>query len=328
MGEVLLYYKYVDIPDPTAVCSWQKELCERLNLKGRIRVAREGINGTVSGSVENIQEYAVLTLQNPLFADMELKTSPSGYAGEDFSSLSVRECDEIVTIGISPDQLTAYTGAQHLSPEDFHKELAQAIERGLTDACVLDCRNGYESRIGHFDHALAPPIRQFSDFPRWVAEHRQELEGKKVLMYCTGGVRCERGSAYLKSVGLSEVYQLRGGIHKYLEAFPQGGLYKGKCLVFDKRRVMHLASPDVVGSCHLCSRAFDQYDDLYRCADCRCLLLVCHTCRPLVLLPPHLSASPAAPTVPCSSACCSGQSESSPALPYTLYFFQCYILFW
>ncbi|OWK01090.1 hypothetical protein Celaphus_00018453, partial [Cervus elaphus hippelaphus] len=164
-GEVLLYYCYCDLKDPDWVCAWQTALCQHLHLTGKVRIATEGINGTVGGSRLATRLYVSAMLSCPLFKD-------------------------------------------YLCKDDFK---------------------------GRFQGCLAPDIRKFSYFPSYIDENLELFKEKRVLMYCTGGIRCERGSAYLKTKGVcKEVFQLKGGIHKYLEEFPDG-FYKGKLFVFDER---------------------------------------------------------------------------------------------
>ncbi|CAI5516955.1 unnamed protein product, partial [Closterium sp. Naga37s-1] len=158
------------------------------------------------------------------------------------------------------------------------------VPRGMV---VLDTRNVYETRIGRFVPPkgvtfIDPCIRQFSDLPAWVDRHEDELKDKTVLMYCTGGVRCESATAYLRSKGpgFQDVVQLSGGIVRYLEAFPDGGFFQGKNFVFDHRLAVPPAAPQqaTIGVCCLCVRPFDDYSGRNRCAACRMLLLVCPTC--------------------------------------------------
>ena len=155
---------------------------------------------------------------------------------------------------------------------------------------MIDCRNFYESDVGFFQAGsdnikfVAPPTRQFSDFPKAAEEliedcGLKEAPNTKVFMYCTGGIRCVRASAALKQQGLSNVYQLHGGIQKYLDTYPDGGLFQGKCFVFDNRRLVGAKNgSEVVGKCSLCTQPWERHDSKLRCAACRALVLVCETC--------------------------------------------------
>uniref|UniRef100_A0A8B9PG04 Thiosulfate sulfurtransferase/rhodanese-like domain-containing protein 2 n=2 Tax=Apteryx TaxID=8821 RepID=A0A8B9PG04_APTOW len=179
-------------------------------------------------------------LSQPLFKDIlcrdDFKSSAGG--AHCFPDLRVGVFEEIVPMGIDPKKVSYKETGIHLSPQEFHREVEQYLSQanqGQSDTILLDCRNFYESKIGHFQGCLAPDIRKFSYFPSYVDENLELFKNKRVLMYCTGGIRCERGSAYLRSKAVCrEVYQLKGGIHKYLEEFPDG-FYRGKLFVFDDR---------------------------------------------------------------------------------------------
>ncbi|XP_064294533.1 thiosulfate sulfurtransferase/rhodanese-like domain-containing protein 2 isoform X2 [Phalacrocorax carbo] len=240
VGEVLLYYCYCEVKDPEKLCSWQKALCQHLHLTGKVRVASEGINGTVGGSKVATNLYIEVMLSQPLFKDIlcqeDFKSSAGG--AHCFPDLRVGVFKEIVPMGIDPKILSYKETGIHLSPQEFHREVEQFLSQasqGQSNTILLDCRNFYESKIGQFQGCLAPDIRKFSYFPSYVDENLELFQDKRVLMYCTGGIRCEKGSAYLRSKAVCrEVYQLKGGIHKYLEEFPNG-FYRGKLFVFDDR---------------------------------------------------------------------------------------------
>ncbi|XP_040860516.1 thiosulfate sulfurtransferase/rhodanese-like domain-containing protein 2 [Ochotona curzoniae] len=281
-GEVLLYYCYCDLEDPHWVCAWQTALCRQLHLTGKVRIATEGINGTVGGSKLATRLYVEVMLSCPLFKDYlcedDFKTSKGG--AHCFPELRVGVFEEIVPMGISPNKTSYKQPGIHLSPKEFHKEvetfLSQA-NQGQSDTILLDCRNFYESKIGRFQGCLAPDIRKFSYFPDYVDKNLDLFREKKVLMYCTGGIRCERGSAYLRAKGVcKEVFQLKGGIHKYLEEFPEG-FYKGKLFVFDERYALSYNS-DVVSECSYCQAPWDQYK-LCSTPQCRQLVLTCPACQ-------------------------------------------------
>uniref|UniRef100_A0A286XFX4 Thiosulfate sulfurtransferase/rhodanese-like domain-containing protein 2 n=2 Tax=Cavia porcellus TaxID=10141 RepID=A0A286XFX4_CAVPO len=239
-GEVLLYYCYRDLEDPHWVCAWQTALCEHLHLTG--------------------------------------KTSKGG--AHCFPELRVGVFEEIVPMGISPSEISYKKSGIHLTPGEFHKEVENLLSQAgqeQSDTILLDCRNFYESKIGRFQGCLAPDIRKFSYFPSYVDKNLELFREKRVLMYCTGGIRCERGSAYLKAKGVcKEVFQLKGGIHKYLEEFPDG-FYKGKLFVFDERYALSYNS-NVVSACSYCGAQWDQYK-LCSTPQCRQLVLTCPACQ-------------------------------------------------
>ncbi|XP_077433800.1 thiosulfate sulfurtransferase/rhodanese-like domain-containing protein 2 [Vanacampus margaritifer] len=278
-GKVLLYYRYCSVEEPHVVCAWQRALCQRLHLTGKVRVATEGINGTVGGTHVAIELYMDTMCSNPLFhmEKDDFKTSNGG--PECFTDLKVGVFKEIVPMGLDPDVLSYQLAGVHLEPEEFHKEVEALLAEGdsRNDTVLLDCRNFYESKIGQFSRCLAPDIRKFSYFPDYVDQNLELFRDKKVLMYCTGGIRCERGSAYLRSKNVcKEVYQLKGGIHKYLERFPDG-FYRGKLFVFDERYSI-FSNDDVIAACRYCERPWDRYQ-LCTTRFCCQLVLSCPTCR-------------------------------------------------
>ncbi|KAM6301628.1 thiosulfate sulfurtransferase/rhodanese-like domain-containing protein 2 [Podargus strigoides] len=281
VGEVLLYYCYCEVKDPEKLCAWQKALCQHLHLTGKIRVASEGINGTVGGSKAATSLYIEVMLSQPLFKDIlcqeDFKSSAGG--AHCFPDLRVGIFKEIVPMGIDPKIVSYKETGIHLSPQEFHREVEQYLSQasqGQSDTILLDCRNFYESKIGHFQGCLAPDIRKFSYFPSYIDENLGLFKDKRVLMYCTGGIRCERGSAYLRSKAVCrEVYQLKGGIHKYLEEFPDG-FYRGKLFVFDDRYAI-CSNEDIISACRYCGTLWDQYK-LCSSQHCRQLVLTCPSC--------------------------------------------------
>ncbi|KAM9330652.1 thiosulfate sulfurtransferase/rhodanese-like domain-containing protein 2 [Gastrophryne carolinensis] len=281
-GEVLLYYCYCDVCDPQWICDWQRSLCQLLRLTGKIRIAAEGINGTVGGSKIATNTYINAMLSHPLFKDNmcleDFKTSEGG--AHCFPDLRVGVFQEIVPMGVDPQKVSYKETAKHLSPEEFHARLEQYLSTApheQKNTILLDCRNFYESKIGHFQNCLAPDIRKFSYFPDYVDQNLALFKDKTVLMYCTGGIRCERGSAYLRSKAVcKDVYQLKGGIHKYIEQFPDG-FFRGKLFVFDGRYTIS-SNDDIISRCRYCGIAWDKYT---LCSTSRCcqLVLTCTACQ-------------------------------------------------
>lgn len=247
MHRILLYYKYIQLENPEQVTLQQKELCARLGLTGRIIIAKEGINGTVEGMIENIELYKEETRKIPEFSDLKFKESEG--TGSSFPKLSVKCRNEIVTLG-KPDifPVPSQTGGDYLSAEELHKWY-----EGKEDFVVLDMRNDYELKVGKFDGSLELPVQNFREIPA-LAPELQKLKEKTVVAVCTGGVRCEKGTAYLKQeLGFKKVYQLHDGIVDYMTKYPAGH-FKGSLYVFDKRVTMRVEGmPEViVGSCELC----------------------------------------------------------------------------
>ncbi|GMA49729.1 UPF0176 protein [Alicyclobacillus contaminans] len=252
--QVLLYYKYVHIENPQAFAADHLEFCKAVGLRGRILVAHEGINGTVSGTITQTEQYMMHLRANPLFRDIEFKIEPT--EGHVFKRLSVRPRREIVHLGleedINPNELTG----KYLEPKEFYEWMQR------DDVIVLDARNDYEYDIGHFEGAIRPNVRTFRELPRWIRENLADQKDKTVLTYCTGGIRCEKLSGFLLREGFREVGQLHGGIIRYgQDPEMQGKGFVGKCYVFDERiRVPVNRHEDVVvGRCHHCGKPEDRY---------------------------------------------------------------------
>lgn len=274
--KILLYYKYVPLADPESIKLDQKALCQKLDLKGRILISDEGINGTIAGTPENIDEYVSATSQVPEFSDMEWKVS--WWHEQVFPKLRVVVRDEIVTLGFKKTgtDVDIEDKASYIQPE----ELRQLYESGR-DFVILDARNLYEAEIGKFKDALIPPIDNFRDFPTFVEHNLQDYKDKDIVTYCTGGVRCEKASAYLRENGFKKVRQLHGGVHNYWEQ--TGGKYfEGELFVFDKR--LHVPVNDVdprtISKCHYCQALVTRLVD---CAAPSCgeLFVCCEECESL-----------------------------------------------
>jgi len=269
-GIILLYYKYVSIQYPQQVVNWIRALCQRLNLKGRILVATEGINGTVGGLPADIEAFKKEFLAHPLFGGTDLKESPG--SADYFPRLMVKVKQEIVALGIDPEQLTVKDTGIHLTPEQTHELIATK-----EDLIILDTRNDYESRIGAFKNALIPPLASFRDFPQYIEDNLELFKDKEVLMYCTGGVRCERATAVLNVKKVAkQVYQIDGGICRYVEKFPDG-FFRGKNYVFDDRIALTVNN-DVLTHCDLCQIAADTYTNCMN-AFCNKQFIACKNCR-------------------------------------------------
>lgn len=245
---VILFYKYVTVADPDELVAQQRLLCSRLQLKGRVLIAKEGINGTLAGSVDAINQYVSALQGDPRFADVEMKVS----AGDatTFPKLVVKVRPEIVTLGAGP--LTPRQDNQ-LAPAEWKRAIEE--ER---DAVLLDVRNRYESEAGRFEGAVVCDIEHFRELPAYV-EKLGALKQRKVLMYCTGGIRCEKASALLRERGFTDVYQLHGGIVSYQEQFGNDH-WQGECFVFDQRMTVRVKEDLVqIGRCAHTSRPTSRF---------------------------------------------------------------------
>lgn len=225
---VLLYYLYVPIENHEEFAAEHLAACKALELKGRILVASEGINGTVSGTIEQTNQYMDMMKADPRFADIVFKIDEAD--GHAFKKMHVRPRNELVTLRLEDDINPNRTTGQYLSPKEFFEQMQDE------NTIVLDARNDYEYDLGHFRGAIKPEITNFRELPDWVRENKQMFEGKKVLTYCTGGIRCEKFSGWLVEEGFEDVSQLHGGIATYgKDPEVQGDLWDGQMYVFDER---------------------------------------------------------------------------------------------
>jgi len=271
--QVLLYYKFVRIDDPEDFARTHEALCRDLGLRGRILVAPEGLNGTVSGSPKACSGYMQAMHSDARFADMTFKIDDV----EDhvFRKLFVRARPELVTFRTDAPDPNVRTG-RHLSPREFHEMMQRP------DAVILDGRTGYEYDLGHFRGAIRPEVDSFREFPTWIREHMTDARKRPILTYCTGGIRCEKLTAFMLDEGFDEVYQLDGGIVSYgKDEDVRGALWDGRCYVFDERisvDINHTDDRRIVGRCHHCGTPTEQY---VNCAnlDCHKQHLSCPVCE-------------------------------------------------
>lgn len=269
MKKIILFYKYVHIQEPESIKIWQLQLCSDLQLTGRIILAHEGINGTLSGAETAIQAYIQAMNEHALFSDIDFKDSLG--SAQDFPRLRIVVKNEIVRMDIDPHHITAAQGGQHLSPQQVHD-----LINTNKDLVILDGRNYYEARIGTFNNAITPPVEHFREFPEYIDQNLEQFKDKEVLMFCTGGIRCERASAYLKSKNVTKkVYQLTGGIHRYVEQFPDGH-FRGKNYVFDGRIAVRI-NDDILATCDTCAKPCDDYINC-RNAQCNKHCIICTNC--------------------------------------------------
>lgn len=280
---MLLFYVFAPLPDPEAIRLWQRDLCERLNLRGRILISPHGINGTLGGELDALKRYLRVTKEYGAFRALDAKWSEgSGLnadnASLDFPRLSVKVRDEIVSFG-APDELQVgpdgvVGGGARLDPEGLH---ALAAEKD--DLVFFDGRNRFEASIGRFRDAVVPDVANTREFVEALDSGAYDhLKDRPVVTYCTGGIRCEVLSSLMRSRGFQEVYQLDGGIVRYGEAFGDDGLWEGSLYVFDDRGSMTFSDhAAVLGHCSICGVATSR---MRNCVDpaCREQLVVCEEC--------------------------------------------------
>ena len=276
--KIILFYRFTPLEDPEAIRLWQRTLCEKLSLKGRILISHHGINGTLGGDVDDLRRYISATKEFPGFRGIDFKWSEGG--ANDFPRLRVRVRDEVVSFGASEeltvDDRGVIGGGLRLKPREVH----ELVEQRGDDVVFFDARNAFEAAIGRFQNAVVPDVGATRDFASVLESGRyDDLKHKAVVTYCTGGVRCEVLSALMKRHGFREVYQLDGGIVRYGEAFGDDGLWEGSLYLFDAR--MHQEFSDhskVIGACERCGGPTSQY---HNCANlaCRKLILLCGECE-------------------------------------------------
>ncbi len=264
MFEVILYYQFHPIDSPDEFCKAHKRKCKELGLKGRIYISSEGLNGTASGTSEQIEAYKKFVWSHKGFEGTEFKQE--SYHEVPFAKLICKVRNEIVALhvdGVNPEY-----GGNHLQPAEW-----RAVMESDEDYVMIDVRNNYESKIGHFEGAITPDLKNFYDFPEWLSQV-DIPKNKKVLMYCTGGIRCEKFSVLMKEQGWEDVNQLHGGILNY--AYKEGGEhFKGKCFVFDDRLIVPVNPKDLspIAHCEITGVPADTY---VNCANMECnKLFVC-----------------------------------------------------
>lgn len=303
---VSLFYRYFHIAEGELdeVIHRLEQLCLANALKGRCLVSSEGINGTLAGNHEGLKQFeAAAKSIHHGFAKIDYKYSFAvGAPTLPFSSLSVRQADELIACGTRIGDVIekqvqfndSYGGlegtGEHLTPASFHRQVLDVNRKG--EGIILDVRNVFEYEIGNFNGAVGLDTYYYSE--SWGAIDRrideyvqlQQKQPSKILMYCTGGIRCEKASAYLKAKGYPQVFQLQGGIHKYLDEFGDSpdSLFHGKNYVFDKRMALQSnssteeAETPVLGRCIDCYVPYDKYIEDRVCVVCRYPLLVCESC--------------------------------------------------
>jgi UPF0176 protein len=235
---VILFYKYVPIADPRSFADSQRTLCAALGLKGRILIATEGINGTLAGPNEAVNQYMAGLRADDRFREIEFKISDGD--ANTFPKLAVKVRPEIVTLGAGPLPADQHN---HLSPREWKRMIEEDAE-----VVVVDVRNRYESTAGRFAQAIACDIEHFRELPGYLGR-LSGLKDRKVLMYCTGGIRCEKASALFRREGFTNVFQLHGGIANYQRELGNEH-WLGECFVFDQRMTVRVDEALVpIGQC-------------------------------------------------------------------------------
>jgi UPF0176 protein len=277
LQKVILFYGFTPIAEPLALKMWQQNLCENLNLKGRILISENGINGTLGGDMDKLRKYIRQTRLYPGFKKIDFKWSQG--TGTEFPRLSVRVKKELVAFAspteIKVDENGIINGGKHLRPEEVN---ALVEERG-DEVVFFDGRNAFESKIGKFRGAIVPDVETSHDFVGEIESGKYDhLKDKPIVTYCTGGIRCEILSAVMVNRGFKEVYQIKGGIVRYGEKYGNDGLWDGSLYIFDNRMVHDFSvNPEVIGECENCGGKTKLFRN---CANqaCHKLILLCDDC--------------------------------------------------
>lgn len=281
MQKIILFYKFVPIKDTETIMFWQRTLCEKLGLKGRILVSRHGINGTLGGDLKQLKLYTREMKAHSLFKGITWKWSDGGL--EHFPKLRVKVKEEIVAFG-APDEIEVtekgiVNGGKHLKPEQVH----ELVEKYGDDVIFYDGRNMYEAEIGRFKNTIIPNTRTSRDFIEDIENGEiSKHKDKPIVTYCTGGIRCEILSAMMKNRGYKDIYQIDGGIVKYGEKYGDDGLWEGKLFVFDDRMQMGFSDKAKdIASCEKCGTKTSRQVNSTNIR--RKLNVICEDCDPMLV---------------------------------------------
>jgi len=263
--EIISFYKYVPLSEPEEIRDHLKIICKNLNLLGRILISKEGINGAVSGSKSDIEKFKHELKTNLLFSDLTFREQEADY--KTHHKLVVKLRKEICAFD---EKVDLQNKGKHLPPKELKKWYDNNEE-----FYIVDARNDYEYKVGKFKGAIELPIKNFREFPQGV-EVLEPLKDKKVVLYCTGGVRCEKASAYMKDKGFRNVYQIEGGIINYVNSIPENKEWEGGLFVFDDRLVSDLSNP--ITECKHCKKECSKYVNCHN-LDCDKLTVMCEECQ-------------------------------------------------
>ena len=254
---IAAFYKFFDFPHFEAARGPLFETLDAAGVRGTVLLAAEGINGTIAASPEGIETALAALRALPGAETLEAKFSEA--EENPFLRLKVRLKREIVTMGVPGTDPNSLVGT-YIEPEDWNALISDP------DTVLIDTRNDYEFAIGTFEGAIDPETKSFREFPDWFRDFRAKLDAEgrkpKVAMFCTGGIRCEKATSFVKAEGIDDVFHLKGGILKYLEVIPEEqSLWHGECFVFDERvSVKHDLSPGTYDMCHACKRPITEED--------------------------------------------------------------------
>ena len=268
--KVISFYKYVKIEDPETLMKEHLNWCLENGLKGKVYLAKEGISGSIFGDDELTRKYKNYLKGYKIFEDIWFKETPTDSVA--FSKMHVRVKEEIVNSGLRITKL------EHTAPKLTPEQLLKFYE-DKKDFVIVDARNWYESKIGKFKNAITPQITHFREWPK-VVESLAAYKDKTIVTYCTGGIRCEKASAYMREQGFKDVYQIDGGILNYIQKFPDT-YWEGGMFVFDDRRVFEPNTNDELmytANCHFCGKPTSYHINCHN-IDCDKIIVCCHDCK-------------------------------------------------
>ena len=268
--KVISFYKYVEIENPKEFAKVHFNWCLENKIRGKVYLAKEGINGSIFGDDEAISKYKNHLKSFKIFEDVFFKETPTDQIA--FKKMHVRVKDEIVNSGLNETKIE--NTAPKLTPEQLLK-----FYKDGKDFVIVDARNWYESKIGKFKNAITPQITHFREWPK-VVETLSEYKYKTIVTYCTGGIRCEKASAYLREQGFKDVYQIDGGIINYIQQYPDT-FWEGGVFVFDDRKVIEPNTKEELkytANCHFCNKPTSYYINCHN-LDCDKIIVCCHDCK-------------------------------------------------
>jgi UPF0176 protein len=270
MYRVISFYKYIDIENPESFVNEHLKWCLQNDLKGKVYVASEGISGSIFGTKEQTDLYKKKLTSYNIFKDIWFKETDTDQAA--YTKMHVRIKSEIVNSMLK--DVDPKKGGKRLSPD----ELLRLYEEGK-EFVIVDARNWYESKIGKFKNAITPNVTHFREWPN-VVESLKDFKDKTVVTYCTGGIRCEKASAYMVKEGFKDVYQLDGGILNFINKYPDT-YWQGSMFVFDDRKVIEPNTREdlkYIAECEFCGKSTSYYINCHN-IDCDKIIVICHDCK-------------------------------------------------
>ena len=268
--KVISFYKYVDVENPEELAKQHLSWCLENGVRGKVYLAKEGINGSVFGDDQTLSNYKNHLKSFKIFEDIWFKETETDKIA--YSKMHVRVKDEIVNSGLHNTKL------EHTAPKLTPEQLLKFYE-SKKDFVIVDARNWYESKIGRFKNAITPQVKHFREWPA-VVESLKEFKDKTVVTYCTGGIRCEKASAFMREQGFKDVYQMDGGILNYIRQFPDT-YWEGGMFVFDDRKVFEPNTKEELkytATCHFCNKPTSYHINCHNVL-CDKIIVCCHDCK-------------------------------------------------